>query len=391
MLSRDRVIAAICHEEPDRVPIFDPYGIYPPTADKILGRPCVATHSLRGLDLIIKGNIEKYREIIIKDWYEIVEKNKFDAGPILKGYSPVEGFCFSASKIKIIEKNTWKIDDSTYRYIPESGVTLEIDSKIKREGLSAFEEYVKELKEESDEEIEESILYFQDYDEYLSKLWKKIGVLIYVDVGQTIPIDTSWFTIFLKSLYLKPNIAKLYLKEKTRRIIKLIDIAKDFGAELFYIGGDVASKNGPIISPKQYHDFILPEIKIQVDFIHKKGLFAFNSSDGNLWPIIEDFLINSGVDGMMEIQTTAGMDLNKLKDLYGDRICFQGGVDCQYTLVFSDVNNVIKETKKAIDILSIGGGHILSSSNSIHPGVKPENFFAMIDTARKYGIYNKTF
>ena len=67
-----------------------------------------------------------------------------------------------------------------------------------------------------------------------------------------------------------------------------------------------------------------PEIRRKTWFLHKRGVFAFNSSDGNLWPIIDDYLIKSGVDDMMEIQTTAGMDLRFLKERFGAFICFQG-------------------------------------------------------------------
>ena len=109
-------------------------------------------------------------------------------------------------------------------------------------------------------------------------------------------------------------------------------------------------------------------------------------SDGNLWPIIDDYLIGTGVDGVREIQTSV-MDRWKLKELYGDRICFNGNVDCQSTLVYGSTKDVAEETKNCIKALSPGGGHILSSSNSVNQTVKPENFFTMLKICRTYGIY----
>ena len=64
-----------------------------------------------------------------------------------------------------------------------------------------------------------------------------------------------------------------------------------------------------------------------------------------------------------------------------------GNVDCGNLLTFGTEEEVIKETKKCLDIGAPGGGYILSSSNSIHSGVKPENFLAMMKTVKKYGIY----
>lgn len=382
LAGRERVVRAVCHEEPDVVPVFEPYGVLPPTADIILGRPCVATSEIRGVKLFAKRGDRKYREVIRRDWRDLVQRLKFDAGPLISGthYRP-------EAPPRMMGEYSWSIGGAVYRHHPKTGVTLEIDSKIMREGSSALEEHVKDLEEEGDSEIDEIIREFQ-VDEALAKFWWRLGVLVYASSG-TVPVGASWLPLFLKGFYLHPELIRRYLKQKTRRVIITGKIAADLGAELMFIGGDIAYNYGPMISPKQYRDFLLPEIRAQTDALHKRGVFAFNSSDGNLWPIIEDYLINSGVDGMMEIQVTADMDLKKLKDLYGEKICFTGSVDCQHTLVHGGVRQVTEETKKVIETLSPGGGHILSSSNSIHAGVKPENFFAMLEAARKYGKYNR--
>jgi uroporphyrinogen decarboxylase len=83
------------------------------------------------------------------------------------------------------------------------------------------------------------------------------------------------------------------------------------------------------------------------------------------------------------------MDLMLLKMKFGDSICFQGGVDCAFTLTHGSTAEVEGETIYAIKTLSPGGGHILSSSNSIHSGVKPSNYIAMLRAARRYGLYSR--
>jgi len=381
-LSCERVLKAICHEEPDRVPIFEPYGVMPPTSDIVLKRPSVAASEIRAVDIFIKKGLQGYRKALRRDWYELVKRLKFDAGPITLGthYRP-------ESPPKKLDEVTWSVGSSVYRHDPETGTTLEVDSAIKRGGIPALEEHVKELEEETDGEIDEAIRNFQ-LDEEMARLWKKLGVLMYASAG-TVPVGASWFPIFLRAFFTAPNLLRRYLRQRTRRVIRLGRIAADMGAQLMFIGGDIAHNHGPMVSPRHYREFILPEMRAQTDALHKLGVFAFNSSDGNLWPIIEDYLLNSGVDGMMEIQTTAGMDLEKLKSLYGDVICFTGSVDCQFTLVHGTPRRVKEETIKVIRTLSPGGGHILSSSNSIHSGVKPENFFTMLQTARRYGKYNR--
>ena len=377
---KERVVRAVCHEEPDRVPVFEPYGVLPPTADEVLGRPCIATSNIRSARLFSGRGEQRYMRAVRRDWRDLVRTLHFDAGPLMPGahYTP-------RAPPKMMGRYAWSVGDSVYRHHPDTMVTLEVDSKIRREGIPALEQQVKGMEEETDDEIEEAVMESQ-VDEELSKTWRRLGVLVYAGAG-TVPVGASWMPLFLKCYHLKPRLIKRYLKQRTRRAVIMVKVAADLGAELMFIGGDIAGNDGPMISPEKYREFLLPEMKAQADAMHRRGIFAFISSDGNLWPIIEDYLIESGVDGMMEIQVTAGMDLGRLKELYGNRICFTGSVDAQFTLVRGSVKEAERETRRAMDILSPGGGHILCSSNSIHPGVKPANFLAMLRTARRFGRY----
>jgi len=377
---RERVVRAICHEEPDRVPVFEPYGVLPPTADEVLGRPCVATSNVRSARLFSMRGQQRYMRAIRRDWHDLVRTLQFDAGPLTPGthYTP-------KAPPRMMGRYAWSVGDSVYRHHPDTMVTLEMDSKIKRQGIPALEQHVKGMEEETDDEIEEAAM-DSLVDEELSRLWRRLDVLIYAGSG-TVPVGASWILVFLKCFHLHPRLIRRYLKQRTRRAVIMGRVAADLGAEIMFIGGDIAGNDGPMISPQKYREFLLPEMKAQADAMHRRGIFAFISSDGNLWPIIEDYLIGSGVDGMMEIQVTAGMDLGRLKELYGDRICFTGSVDAQFTLVHGSVQEAERETRRAMGILSPSGGHILCSSNSIHPGVKPANFLAMLRAARRFGRY----
>jgi uroporphyrinogen decarboxylase len=81
------------------------------------------------------------------------------------------------------------------------------------------------------------------------------------------------------------------------------------------------------------------------------------------------------------------MDIGEVKDRYGDRVAVIGNVDCTEVLTHAPIEEVVDAVKETIAKASVGGGHILASSNSIHPGVKPENYRAMVEAARKYGVY----
>jgi uroporphyrinogen decarboxylase len=81
------------------------------------------------------------------------------------------------------------------------------------------------------------------------------------------------------------------------------------------------------------------------------------------------------------------MDIGWVKKHYGDRITRLGNIDCGHLLTFGTKQEVEQSVRDIIRVASPGGGHVFSSSNSIHSGVSPETFWAMIDAVKRYGTY----
>jgi uroporphyrinogen decarboxylase len=146
---------------------------------------------------------------------------------------------------------------------------------------------------------------------------------------------------------------------------------------------DIGMQTGPMISPQVYRQVIKPR---QAKFIdHLKtisgGKKVLYHSCGSIFDLMED-LIEIGVDAYNPVQTTAyKMDLVELKERFGDRITFWGGVDTHRILNKGTVEEVRRETRRVIEILSPGGGFILNSVHNIQPDVPPENICAMFDEA----------
>ncbi|HOV70391.1 MAG TPA: uroporphyrinogen decarboxylase family protein, partial [Clostridia bacterium] len=120
---------------------------------------------------------------------------------------------------------------------------------------------------------------------------------------------------------------------------------------------------------------------------HKHNMLYLRHTDGNIMKFADEFLLHSGFDGYQSVDPSAGMDIALIKQRYGDKILLMGNVDCGRVLHLGTKEDVIRETKNVIKIASPGGGHILSSSNTIHSHVPTENFLTMLETARKYGSY----
>jgi len=113
-------------------------------------------------------------------------------------------------------------------------------------------------------------------------------------------------------------------------------------------------------------------------------------SDGNLWSLLDD-LLASGYDGLNPLEPHAGMALNKVKAYCGDRICLLGNIDCIELLPDGTPQQVDSAVKQAIEDAADGGGLIICSSNSLHPGVNPDNCIAMFEATKKYGSYHGSY
>ncbi|MFH1007164.1 MAG: uroporphyrinogen decarboxylase family protein [Candidatus Latescibacterota bacterium] len=158
------------------------------------------------------------------------------------------------------------------------------------------------------------------------------------------------------------------------------------GADMIVLGDDYASNSGPLMSPALFEQFILPRLQKMVDVIHEEGAYCCKHSDGNLWPVL-DMILGTGIDALNPIEPVAGMDIGEVKRKFGDRVCLVGNIDCSHLLTFGNPDQVRQAVRECIAAASPGGGHIVSSSNSIHSGVKPENYVALVEAVHEFGKY----
>jgi uroporphyrinogen decarboxylase len=158
------------------------------------------------------------------------------------------------------------------------------------------------------------------------------------------------------------------------------------GMDVVVFGDDYADRNSTLMSPKHFREFILPGLKRCVDAAHEAGAYVVKHTDGNIMTVIE-MIVGTGIDALNPLEPQAGMDIGLVKQKYGDRIAIIGNIDCGYLLSQAPVEEVRKVTRRTIEIAAPGGGYMLSSSNSIHSSVKPENFMAMVQTLRECGEY----
>jgi uroporphyrinogen decarboxylase len=149
-----------------------------------------------------------------------------------------------------------------------------------------------------------------------------------------------------------------------------------------FAGSDFASNEGPMYSPKVFHELLLPGLKKITEVCHKHGMYYLFASDGNLWPVADDLFGESGVDGYFEIDRRAGMDLGKLRDRFPN-LTLIGNIS-SHTLHLGTKEQVIEEVLSCVKVAEKYGGVIIGVSNYIMPKTPEENIMALLDTVRKY-------
>ncbi|MFW6162370.1 MAG: uroporphyrinogen decarboxylase family protein, partial [Planctomycetota bacterium] len=190
----------------------------------------------------------------------------------------------------------------------------------------------------------------------------------------------------LMAYAVEPELARRLGRLVTDYKRRLCERAAEVGADVLLTGDDYANRKAPIMSPDHFRAFCLPYLREMVETAHRCGKPFIKHTDGNIWPILPD-MIEAGIDAIDPLEPIAAMDIGEVKARYGDRIAVCGNVDCGELLSRGTPEQVVEAVKETLAKASPGGGHILASSNSIHPAVKPENYRAMLDTARRHGRY----
>jgi len=191
---------------------------------------------------------------------------------------------------------------------------------------------------------------------------------------------------FLMDIVLNPGFVRELIEVCQSHDLPLVKRAVAAGADIIIFGDDYADKNSPFMSPRHFQDLFLPGLKKAVDTAHEAGAYVLKHTDGNINPIL-DMIVETGVDGLHAIEPPAGMSLKAIRARYGNRLCLCGNVDCGPLLTWGSPDEVKAAVRQCFKDAARKGAYVLSSSNSIHSSVKPENYVAMRDARNELGIY----
>ncbi len=151
-------------------------------------------------------------------------------------------------------------------------------------------------------------------------------------------------------------------------------------------GTDFGTQNGEVISPRQFRKLYKPYFKRLNDWIHQHTNWkTFYHCCGSIVRLLDDFM-EMGVDILNPVQcSAAGMDPVILKEKYGDKLVFWGGgVDTQHVLPFGTPEQVREQVRERLEIFSKGGGYVFNTIHNILGRTPVENLMALFEEFRKF-------
>lgn len=362
MNGKERMITALSLAIPDRVPHWE----LAYNESSIIKIARHFTDDLPEIDYVQKMDLDSKLKL-------------FEAVVLIQEELDVDGITMRIlSESEFIDDIHFKDDWGIVYRLDPSGEALVMEGPVSDE---------KDLKNYKPPKIKESDLLALSY--VVDKFEGKRAAVLSVQS----PFRRSWNLLggmqhLLINYTDNPDLVHRIARLVTDYTLEALELGIKIGADIISLDGDLAHNTNTIMSPNQFREFIKPYYVEIVDYVHKRGRKIFKHTDGNHWKIMEDFL-EIGFDGIHPIQPQC-LEIARVKQEIGHRICLMGNIDCMETLVSKSVDEVEAEVKKTIEIAAPGGGYILSSSNTIHPGVKAENYIAMVNAAHKYGIYEGT-
>ncbi len=338
MTPRERVLAALAFEKPDRTP--RDFWAEPPAWNRLLAhvghqdRERVLQDlgiDIRHVDAVAPPEREVRPGVFRNMWGEQYVYQETGWGPMRED---VKGALAEAETLAEIETFDWpSVDDLDYSAL--------------RETCAAREPY--------------ALLYGS------------------ADVWQRPALVRGWEAMFLDMVE-RPEWAHSLCRRFYEFYVEDYTRAAEVTAgriDLYLLISDLGAQTAPLISPAMFGEFVAPYVKRMVDAVHGLGGKVLFHSCGAMRAFIED-LVALGVDALDPIQpVTPKMQPERLQTDFGGRIAFHGGIDMQRLLPRGTAEEVRAEARRYCEVLGTGGGYILSPAHLFQPDVPPENILAM--------------
>lgn len=380
MLPRERVFAALEHREPDRIPWGEhsiDYNVY----EDILGRETLVQAKMKETQALWDGRRDEVVESCKRDRLDLIRALEMDI--LFVGRVPAKDH-----KPKPMEK----LDDETYR--DENGNLYRVSAtthdlmpyKMNTENyvpptVESLQEQIDELEDEPPGDPNDSCWELVHHAVKEMKethfILLMCGDLEFPRFGAT--EEESWM-----NLVLEPKICTKLAELQGRRIIRDVKLFAQLGVDGIAPCGDLGSSTSLMASPEIYRDMVYPWHRAHAEEAHKHGLKVLKHCCGHTWPVIDE--LAEVYDAYEGIQATAGMDIKKLKERVGGRLCLWGGIWHEH-IILGDTEDIRNDARYAFQHAAPGGGYIMGSTHSLAVDARAENILEMKRCRDEWGNY----
>ena len=190
---------------------------------------------------------------------------------------------------------------------------------------------------------------------------------------------------FMIDMVESPEIAHFIMGKLTDFYCEYVRRAMKYAGgkyDMVYTYDDIAAQNSLLMSKDMWGEFLRPyHVKLN-KAIHDCGKIVMYHSCGAIYDMIP-LLADLPIDVLNPLQPAAkGMDFAKIKENFGNALCFHGGIDIQHLLPRGSAEEVKAGVRRAIELLGKGGGFILTSAHYIQADTPVENILAMYEAAK---------
>ena len=381
MTPRERVLAAVRHEEPDRVPIV--LGVSNATGIKM--KPYRELKRLLGIDA---DDEYLYR------WPEL-GTSAVDEETLVRLGSDVRGI-LDVEPAWVLESNVARPPHADYVNSWGSGATeIRPGEWFPMVCPMASATTVEEVEDYPWPDMDDPTRVAHVAAES-ARLAAEDRYAIMATPWLLFPLERAFamqgMDTFLMNLALRPDFAEALLwkiQERCKVLMGHLLAALGDNVDIIKIGDDLGTQESLMMSPTMYRGILKPIHADYIRFIRERtNAKVFFHTDGDVFPLIDDF-VEMGIDILNPIQTSAGKmsDLEELKTRWGDRLTFCGAVDTHRILPTGTPDEVRAEVRRVIEILGPGGGYMISSVHTVMDDVPAENILAMVDAVEEYGTY----
>lgn len=185
----------------------------------------------------------------------------------------------------------------------------------------------------------------------------------------------------LVDMITEPEFVDELLDAITAYNLRIVDMALEYNIDGFEFGDDWGQQVGLIMGPNYWRRFIKPRMAKMYARVKSKGKFVTQHSCGDIHEIFPD-LIEIGLDVYQTFQPEI-YNLSKVKEAFGSRLTFWGGISTQRLLPFATPEQVKEKVRETIKIMSANGGYIAAPTHSVPGDVPPENIVAMVEVFKE--------